>query len=85
MGNRSAPRPNSYRNPISLLFALSRTFMAHGAIFPSGFRRAGFIGRESPKVQQGRSSMIFEYVLSAIVIITVAGYLIFALLRPERF
>lgn len=29
--------------------------------------------------------MIFEYVLSAIVTITVAGYLIFALLRPERF
>jgi len=29
--------------------------------------------------------MIFEYALSGLVTILVAGYLVYALLRPERF
>ena len=29
--------------------------------------------------------MIFEYILSGLVTLLVAGYLVYALLRPERF
>ncbi|MGI9377771.1 MAG: K(+)-transporting ATPase subunit F [Tsuneonella suprasediminis] len=77
--------------------ALSRTFMRYCAIFPptslpgpcQGRPRSTNIGnRKSCRPAASgktRCGMVLEYILGGAVTLFITAYLIYALLRPERF
>jgi K+-transporting ATPase KdpF subunit len=73
----AAAHSENYENPITKPSASPRTHMRFGANYRC--RRSSGVN------EAGKLKMSIDYLLGAVVTILVTVYLIYALLRPERF